>query len=107
MSFEGPSVSQVFTSNGCLQDPRCMAWTCAKSLSTVLPTLVEEGYLVYKCNSMCNGNKTCPNRVLQNGVQVKLEVFKTENKLYLKGDYVDKLSNAQTTRTNTLLLKDK
>ncbi|KAM7265750.1 hypothetical protein ACFE04_003433 [Oxalis oulophora] len=42
--------------------------------------ILEEGYLVYECNSMCNCNKTCPNRVLQNGVQVKLEVFKTENK---------------------------
>ncbi|KAJ6736701.1 HISTONE-LYSINE N-METHYLTRANSFERASE SUVR5 [Salix viminalis] len=39
-----------------------------------------EGYLVYECNSMCNCNKTCPNRVLQNGIRVKLEVFKTDNK---------------------------
>ncbi|KAM7271441.1 hypothetical protein ACFE04_030655 [Oxalis oulophora] len=42
--------------------------------------MAEECYLVYECNSMCNCNKTCPNRVLQNGVQVKLELFKTENK---------------------------
>uniref|UniRef100_A0A6N2N823 Histone-lysine N-methyltransferase n=1 Tax=Salix viminalis TaxID=40686 RepID=A0A6N2N823_SALVM len=42
--------------------------------------VLEEGYLVYECNSMCNCNKTCPNRVLQNGIRVKLEVFKTDNK---------------------------
>ncbi|KAL2333658.1 hypothetical protein Fmac_014871 [Flemingia macrophylla] len=42
--------------------------------------ILEEGYLVYECNQMCKCNKTCPNRILQNGIRVKLEVFKTENK---------------------------
>ncbi|KAF9620203.1 hypothetical protein IFM89_010938 [Coptis chinensis] len=42
--------------------------------------ILEEGYLVYECNSLCSCDRSCPNRVLQNGVQVKLEVFKTENK---------------------------
>ncbi|XP_038700350.1 histone-lysine N-methyltransferase SUVR5 isoform X1 [Tripterygium wilfordii] len=42
--------------------------------------ILEEGYLVYECNQMCRCNRTCPNRILQNGVRVKLEVFKTENK---------------------------
>ncbi|CAN1164179.1 Histone-lysine N-methyltransferase SUVR5 [Linum perenne] len=42
--------------------------------------ILEEGYLVYECNNMCSCNKTCPNRVLQNGVRARLEVFKTENK---------------------------
>ncbi|XVE87235.1 hypothetical protein DITRI_Ditri18aG0100300 [Diplodiscus trichospermus] len=42
--------------------------------------ILEEGYLVYECNIMCSCNGACPNRVLQNGVRVKLEVFKTENK---------------------------
>ncbi|GLU13667.1 hypothetical protein SLE2022_302870 [Rubroshorea leprosula] len=42
--------------------------------------ILEEGYLVYECNSMCSCKRTCPNRVLQNGVRVKLEVFKTKNK---------------------------
>ncbi|CAM8915669.1 unnamed protein product [Rhodiola kirilowii] len=40
--------------------------------------VLEEGYLVYECNHTCGCSKTCPNRVLQNGVQVKLEVFKKE-----------------------------
>ncbi|KAJ8764536.1 hypothetical protein K2173_006276 [Erythroxylum novogranatense] len=42
--------------------------------------ILEEGYLVYECNRLCGCNKSCPNRVLQNGIRVKLEVFKTENK---------------------------
>ncbi|CAN0911936.1 Histone-lysine N-methyltransferase SUVR5 [Linum grandiflorum] len=42
--------------------------------------ILEEGYLVYECNNMCSCKNTCPNRVLQNGVRVRLEVFKTENK---------------------------
>ncbi|KAK9285293.1 hypothetical protein L1049_024484 [Liquidambar formosana] len=42
--------------------------------------ILEEGYLVYECNYMCSCSRNCPNRVLQNGVQVKLEVFKTEKK---------------------------
>ncbi|KAE9614368.1 putative histone-lysine N-methyltransferase transcription factor C2H2 family [Lupinus albus] len=42
--------------------------------------ILEEGYLVYECNHMCRCDKTCPNRILQNGVRVKLEVFKTEKK---------------------------
>ncbi|RDX66736.1 Histone-lysine N-methyltransferase SUVR5, partial [Mucuna pruriens] len=42
--------------------------------------ILEEGYLVYECNQMCKCSKTCPNRILQNGIRVKLEVFKTEKK---------------------------
>ncbi|KAI3785003.1 hypothetical protein L1987_44111 [Smallanthus sonchifolius] len=42
--------------------------------------ILEEGYLVYECNMYCSCNKYCQNRVLQNGVRVKLEVFKTEGK---------------------------
>ncbi|KAL8231386.1 hypothetical protein R6Q57_001164 [Mikania cordata] len=42
--------------------------------------ILEEGYLVYECNMYCSCNKYCPNRVLQNGVRVKLEVFKTDGK---------------------------
>ncbi|XP_043710754.1 histone-lysine N-methyltransferase SUVR5-like isoform X2 [Telopea speciosissima] len=42
--------------------------------------ILEEGYLVYECNSMCSCDKTCQNRILQNGVQMKLEVFKTKSK---------------------------
>ncbi|KAA8531784.1 hypothetical protein F0562_006499 [Nyssa sinensis] len=42
--------------------------------------ILEEGYLVYECNHTCSCSRSCQNRVLQNGVQVKLEVFKTEEK---------------------------
>ncbi|CAA7404109.1 unnamed protein product [Spirodela intermedia] len=42
--------------------------------------VVEEGCLIYECNSKCSCDKTCQNRILQNGVQVKLEVFRTDKK---------------------------
>ncbi|MCL7050917.1 hypothetical protein MKW94_000167 [Papaver nudicaule] len=42
--------------------------------------ILKEIYPVYECNSMCGCDKSCRNRVLQNGVKVKLEVFKTEKK---------------------------
>ncbi|CAH9134590.1 unnamed protein product [Cuscuta epithymum] len=42
--------------------------------------ILEEGYVVYECNQRCSCGKSCQNRVLQNGVQVKLEIFKTETK---------------------------
>ncbi|GAB4848903.1 hypothetical protein Ancab_003715 [Ancistrocladus abbreviatus] len=42
--------------------------------------ILEDGYLVYECNHMCKCNGNCPNRILQNGIRVKLEVFKTEKK---------------------------
>ncbi|KAI3452104.1 hypothetical protein Pfo_008769 [Paulownia fortunei] len=42
--------------------------------------ILEEGYLVYECNQRCCCGRACRNRVLQNGVQVKLEIFKTEKK---------------------------
>lgn len=42
---------------------------------------MQEGYVVYECNQQCGCNMTCKNRVLQNGVHVKLEVFRTEEKV--------------------------
>lgn len=42
--------------------------------------ILEKGFLVYECNNLCSCQKDCQNRVLQNGVQVKLEVFKTQHK---------------------------
>lgn len=42
--------------------------------------ILEEGYLVYECNQSCSCSRICPNRILQNGVRMKLEVFKTEEK---------------------------
>ncbi|XP_057491802.1 histone-lysine N-methyltransferase SUVR5-like [Actinidia eriantha] len=42
--------------------------------------ILEEGHLVYECNNSCSCSRSCQNRVLQNGVQVKLEVFKAEKK---------------------------
>lgn len=44
-------------------------------------TKLQEGNSVYECNDMCRCGKTCRNRILQKGVQVKLEVFKTKEKV--------------------------
>ncbi|XP_028404794.1 uncharacterized protein LOC114527359 [Dendronephthya gigantea] len=35
---------------------------------------------IYECNSECSCSKNCLNRVVQNGIQLRLEVFKTENR---------------------------
>ncbi|KAL0885871.1 hypothetical protein Bca101_009854 [Brassica carinata] len=42
--------------------------------------ILEEGYPVYECNELCGCSRTCHNRVLQNGIRTKLEVFRTESK---------------------------
>ncbi|KAH7446443.1 hypothetical protein KP509_01G055800 [Ceratopteris richardii] len=42
--------------------------------------ILEEGYLVYECNSLCSCHESCQNRVLQKGVGVRLEVYKTRHK---------------------------
>ncbi|XP_020079995.1 histone-lysine N-methyltransferase SUVR5 isoform X2 [Ananas comosus] len=42
--------------------------------------ILEEGYMVYECNSSCKCNAYCQNRVLQKGVQLKLEIFRTGKK---------------------------
>ncbi|XP_051121071.1 histone-lysine N-methyltransferase SUVR5 [Andrographis paniculata] len=42
--------------------------------------ILEEGYVVYECNQRCRCSSNCRNRILQNGVRVKLEIFKTEKK---------------------------
>ncbi|NXP12065.1 SETMR methyltransferase, partial [Thinocorus orbignyianus] len=35
---------------------------------------------VFECNSMCQCGESCPNRVVQRGLQFRLQVFKTERK---------------------------
>lgn len=47
----------------------------------LLYLILQEGYLVYECNSMCNCDRACQNRILQNGVQIRLEIFRTEKKV--------------------------
>ncbi|KAL6911349.1 hypothetical protein ACP4OV_000154 [Aristida adscensionis] len=42
--------------------------------------LLPEGYPVYECNSSCNCDTSCKNKVLQRGLFVKLELFRTDNK---------------------------
>ncbi|KAF0934919.1 hypothetical protein E2562_028912 [Oryza meyeriana var. granulata] len=42
--------------------------------------ILQEGYPIYECNSSCTCDASCQNKVLQRGLLVKLEVFRTENK---------------------------
>ncbi|NWU94791.1 SETMR methyltransferase, partial [Upupa epops] len=46
------------------------------------PADEEEGYArpVFECNSLCRCGDSCQNRVVQRGLQFRLEVFKTEKK---------------------------
>jgi hypothetical protein len=37
--------------------------------------------MVYECNSSCRCREDCENRILQKGVRVKLEVFKSQHKV--------------------------
>ncbi|XP_062220080.1 histone-lysine N-methyltransferase SUVR5-like [Phragmites australis] len=42
--------------------------------------ILQEGYPIYECNSSCNCDTSCQNKVLQKGLLVNLELFRTENK---------------------------
>lgn len=42
--------------------------------------ILQEGFPVYECNSLCTCDASCQNKVLQQGLLVKLELFSTENK---------------------------
>ncbi|CAN6280243.1 unnamed protein product [Urochloa humidicola] len=42
--------------------------------------ILQEGYPIYECNSSCTCDSSCQNKVLQKGLVVKLELFRTENK---------------------------
>lgn len=40
---------------------------------------LRAGEPIYECNSQCHCGADCPNRVVQNGIQVDLCIFKTHN----------------------------
>ncbi|GBG76491.1 hypothetical protein CBR_g22240 [Chara braunii] len=42
--------------------------------------VLQEKYMVYECSPMCMCSDECQNRVLQKGVRVKLEVYRTKHK---------------------------
>ena len=61
-----------------------MNWNVCFVHMVIFPYFIlqsQEGYLVYECNSLCTCSELCQNRVLQKGVQVKLEVYKTRHKV--------------------------
>ncbi|XP_074309121.1 histone-lysine N-methyltransferase SUVR5-like isoform X2 [Silene latifolia] len=42
--------------------------------------ILKDDYLVYECNNSCKCDKSCPNRVVQNGLRANLEIFRTVKK---------------------------
>ncbi|XP_063289185.1 histone-lysine N-methyltransferase SUV39H1 [Pelobates fuscus] len=40
---------------------------------------LKAGYPIYECNSYCRCGPSCPNRVVQKGIQYKLCIFRTSN----------------------------
>jgi hypothetical protein len=59
------------------------AWSIDQSASCIKDEDViyvfQEGYMIYECNSSCCCWEDCENCILQNGVRVKLEVFKSRH----------------------------
>lgn len=63
-------------------DPNC---ACSQSNGSELPysstgLLVGRKTMVYECNSTCQCNGNCRNRVSQRGIKLHFEVFKTDNR---------------------------
>jgi len=48
------------------------------SLGTIKHTCLKRGPII-ECTNKCSCSEKCPNRVIQNGTQVRLEIFKTTN----------------------------
>lgn len=68
--------------DGCYDSKRC---TCAannggKFLFNCDGAIIRPNPLVYECGPSCRCPPTCPNRVSQHGIKLKLEVFKTESR---------------------------
>ncbi|XP_053552016.1 histone-lysine N-methyltransferase SUV39H1 isoform X2 [Bombina bombina] len=40
---------------------------------------LKAGYPIYECNASCRCGPSCPNRVVQKGIQYKLQIFRTPN----------------------------
>ncbi len=42
-----------------------------------LPEMVNTG--IFECNSLCKCDHRCSNRVVQNGISLRLQLFKTQS----------------------------
>ena len=80
--------------DGCLDKQKCACWQLTIQSTASSPDArinPNAGYVnrrlldvvptgIYECNSKCSCNRTCQNRVAQNPLRSKLQVFKTEKR---------------------------
>lgn len=77
ISFEGCNCSTNF----CV--PATCSCNCQNYRSGKLISILQDCFNsppIYECNSMCKCGYSCQNRLVQKGLQVPLEVFKTSKK---------------------------
>ncbi|NWR69817.1 SETMR methyltransferase, partial [Centropus unirufus] len=79
ITFPGCS---CLTSSCVVHECSCLRHGESYSSLCLRPTAEKEGYTkpVFECNAMCQCGESCQNRVVQRGLQFRLEVFKTEKK---------------------------
>ncbi|XP_017771450.1 PREDICTED: histone-lysine N-methyltransferase SUV39H2-like isoform X1 [Nicrophorus vespilloides] len=56
-----------------VKDSKKFAYTMSKRVN------VPQGFAIYECNKKCSCDSTCQNRVVQNGSEIPLAIFKTRN----------------------------
>ena len=47
-----------------------------------LPEMVNTG--IFECNPLCNCDHRCSNRVVQNGISLRLQLFKTHSNNFVE-----------------------
>jgi histone-lysine N-methyltransferase SUV39H len=68
-----------------LRDPNaceCLEYSDEKNFAYDANGLIHHppGGAIFECNDICGCGRTCPNRVVQRGRRMPLEIFKTEKK---------------------------
>lgn len=60
--------------------------SCCPNFSDTMPAydqnkriILKKRTAIYECNKKCSCDETCPNRVVQNGSNIRLEIFRTFN----------------------------
>ncbi|XP_077181352.1 histone-lysine N-methyltransferase SETMAR [Paroedura picta] len=85
----GPDPSEISFPGCSCQSASCLAPTCPclpyaenykNSCINYEGNQLEYSKPIFECNIMCRCGESCPNRVVQRGLQFRLEVFKTAKK---------------------------
>lgn len=94
MTTEDQFLACCSCDDDCSDPDTCECQLMTKELCLTLPSLMRSGVWsyrnkrlidrvttgIYECNSKCRCKKGCHNRVVQNGLRVRLQVFQTETK---------------------------